>query len=90
MSPADQCNFCSAPLRWLTSSTGAKMPVNAKPDNDRGNVVVLGGKAGVRGPARARAARTAGVELYLHHAVTCPDVKTWNTGHRPKPRPVRR
>lgn len=79
VTPDDQCNHCAAPIRWLTTSTGARMPVDAAPDPDRGNVVRLGGVASVLGK-QAAAARAAGVELYLHHAVSCPFADRWNKG----------
>lgn len=79
--PGDQCNYCAAPIRWITTSTGKSMPVDAAPDPN-GNVAILGGKAAVLGPAKATAARAGGVELHLHHAVNCPNAKLWNRGAR--------
>lgn len=82
------CNYCKASILWLPTAT-TKMPVNATPDPDRGNVVVVGGLAGVLGPARARAARTAGETLYLPHVATCPHKAAWNKP-KPKGRPAPR
>lgn len=89
---ADRCNFCREPILWLTTAaTGSRMPVNRWPDPDRGNVVRSDGKAGVLGADQAKAARAAGVELWLHHVVDCPYARQWN---RPKStttrKPVRR
>lgn len=78
----DQCNYCAAPIRWLTTSTGKRMPVDAQPDRERGNVVRLGGLAAVLGKGPAAAARDQGVDAYLHHAVTCPYAAQWNTKAR--------
>jgi hypothetical protein len=82
MTPADQCNYCAAPIRWLITGTGKRMPVDAAPDPTNGNVAILGGKAAVLGPAKATAARAGGVELHLHHAVNCPHAKQWNGAAR--------
>lgn len=75
--PGDQCNYCAAPIKWLTSANGKRMPVNAQPDQERGNVVLLGQKAAVLGPSKATAARAQGVEAYLHHAADCPYAVQW-------------
>lgn len=77
MNPADQCNYCAEPIRWMTTSAGKHMPVNAEPDPGRGNVVRLGHQVGVLNVRQATAARARGVELYLHHAVTCPYAARW-------------
>lgn len=79
MTPADQCNFCSEPIRWMTTTNGKNMPVNAKPDPDRGNVIRLTSGAGVLGAKQATAARAHGVELFLHHVVTCPYAARWRS-----------
>lgn len=84
MTSADECNYCFAPIRWLPTAAGSVMPVDADPDPDRGNVIVIAGKAGVLGLARARAARAGGESLYLHHAASCPHKAAWN---KPKPKP---
>lgn len=84
--PSSTCNYCFGRLRWLTTAAGQLMPVDAEPDPKRGNVIVIGGKAGVLGPSRARAARASGVQLYLHHAATCPQAAAWN---KPTPKPGR-
>lgn len=77
MTPADQCNYCAEAIRWMTTAAGKPMPVNAAPDPVRGNVVRIGGRVGVLGRHTADAARRQGVELYLHHAATCPHRKQW-------------
>ncbi|TAK32287.1 MAG: hypothetical protein EPO40_02890 [Myxococcaceae bacterium] len=83
MTPADQCNYCSAPIRWVQmAKTGANMPVDVDPDPQRGNVIQLGGKYGVLGPRPAEAARARGQQLYLHHAVSCPYAARWQDKKR--------
>lgn len=77
------CNFCEAPLRWVRSTAGRPMPLNRRPDPDRGNVFVGKDANGrptgsVMAKPRATAARDYGVELYLHHAATCPFATSWN------------
>lgn len=62
----------------MTSVRNGRMPLNDRPDPDRGNVIVLSGGAGVLNTGQAAAARARGVELYLHHAVTCPYASHWN------------
>lgn len=80
--PRDQCNHCAAPIRWMTTVAGKNMPVDAKPDPDRGNVVRLGGRVGVLGPSQAAAARAAGQQLYLAHAASCAFASRWARGDR--------
>jgi hypothetical protein len=91
----DRCNYCSAGIQWLTSSTGKRMPVSIEPDPDRGNVIVRGSNAGVLGPGPAAAARAQGEPLFLHHVVDCPHADRWNAAareasRRAKPAPTRR
>jgi hypothetical protein len=73
------CEHCSAALLWLTTSAGKRMPVNAEPDPERGNVMRSGGVAGVLGASLAAAARAAGKPLWLHHVVTCPHADRWRS-----------
>jgi hypothetical protein len=71
------CPDCGQPILWLTTATGARMPVDADPDPHRGNVVLIGHTAGVLGHGKARAARAAGLELRTHHKLKCPRVDRW-------------
>lgn len=73
------CEHCDAELLWLTAAADKRMPVNAAPDPDRGNVVRSGPVAGVLGASQAAAARAAGTRLWLHHTVTCPHADRWHT-----------
>lgn len=73
------CNHCGEAIRWLLTTKGKNMPVNAEPDPKRGNVIRQGGQAGVLNPRAAIAARAAGKELFLHHVVTCPYASRWRS-----------
>lgn len=77
---SETCNYCDARIRWVTTTRDVRMPLDARPDADRGNVLVLTSGAGVLNDGQAAAARARGVELYLHHAVTCPFASRWNKG----------
>lgn len=90
----ERCNYCDAPIRWLTGSTGKRMPVNAQP-SATGNVIIRGDRAGVLGQRPAAAAREQGEQLHLHHVVDCPHADRWNAqareaSRRSKPAPSRR
>lgn len=87
---AEPCNFCGSPIRWLTTRREARMPVDADPHPARGNVVIVGGHAGVLDRRRAAAARARGVPLWLHHAASCPHARRWQrddarTGEQVRP-----
>jgi hypothetical protein len=81
VSPGDECNYCRAPIRWMTTVNGKAMPVDAQP-SERGNVIRLGEHAGVLGPRQADAARYAGNQLFMPHVATCPDADKWR-GKKP-------
>jgi hypothetical protein len=76
---AGVCEHCDGALLWLTTAAGKRMPVDAAPDPDRGNVIRTGAVAGVLGPGPAAAARAAGQPLWLHHVVTCPHADRWRS-----------
>lgn len=88
---AGECEHCHAPLLWLTTDAGKRMPVDADPRPD-GNVVRIGKAAGVLGPQKAAAARSAGTPLWLHHVVSCPHADRWRSkpAARPSRKPARR
>jgi hypothetical protein len=71
------CSDCQAPILWLLTANDKRMPVDAKPDPQQGNVLRQGDRAGVLGKNQAAAARAAGTELRTHHAVTCPYAARW-------------
>lgn len=69
------CRACQAPILFVASLTGKRIPLNALPDPERGNVVIgsPSGRARVLKRDDAALARAAGVVLYLSHFVTCPN-----------------
>jgi hypothetical protein len=71
------CPDCGRPILWLTTVTGARMPVDANPDPNLGNVILVGDTAAVLGRAKARAARASGLELRTHHRLSCPHEGRW-------------
>lgn len=87
---AGECEHCYEPLLWLTTGTGARMPVNAEPDPAHGNVVRTGNVAGVLNPQKAAAARRGGTKLWLHHVVTCRYPDRWHEKPAPKTRKAAR
>lgn len=76
------CRTCRMPIRWVVmASTGKRMPLDAEPDCNLGNVMILTAAAGAdEGKAvvlggkvldKARADRS--LSLYASHFVTCPN-----------------
>lgn len=67
---------CGQPIIWtLNVSTGRRMPVDAEPDPERGNVVLISGNNGPESRVltrdeRERRMTTTG--LYVSHFATCP------------------
>lgn len=62
------CQACAAPIMFLPTATGKRIPLNAAPA-PTGNMVIRDGVAGV---ARADEV-VSNVPRYLSHFVTCPD-----------------
>jgi len=72
------CDACGDAIVWLLTTNQKRMPVDAKPDRDRGNIVRQGVTAGVLGKTKAAAARKlGGVQLFTHHALNCPYSDRW-------------
>lgn len=71
---------CDAPIKWLRTASGKRIPVDAEPNSD-GNVQLawVGGEqvAIVLNAADRAAAQVDGCELYMPHHATCPDVGRW-------------
>lgn len=76
------CSDCGAPIIWLLTVKNNRMPVDANPDPERGNVIRQGDRAGVLGPRQAAGARKAGTPMRTHHAVTCPYASRWQNPRR--------
>lgn len=72
----NQCSSCHEPIIWARTQLGERMPVDAKPDPERGNVILTGApphvRAGVLTHGQASGARAAGQRLYTSHLATCP------------------
>lgn len=76
MEPSSKCRSCEAPIVWVKTRRGKKMPVDAEPDP--AGLFVLEGMAGElvahkAGPLDG----AAGGELYTSHFATCPDGDQW-------------
>jgi hypothetical protein len=80
---SDVCRSCGAPIRWVLTATGQRMPLNVDPDGQRGNVLVCDtpalarayavppGHAVVLSAGAAAGRRLAGLDLHLSHFATC-------------------
>lgn len=70
------CGSCDAPIVWARTQRGERMPVDAAPDPERGNVMLTGRaphlRAGVLSRGQAAGARAVGQELHTAHFVNCP------------------
>ncbi|HET9892613.1 MAG TPA: hypothetical protein VFQ42_19145 [Mycobacterium sp.] len=82
---ATPCPDCGASILWLTTERGARMPVDAEPDGERGNVIRQGDRCSVLGRTQAAGARAAGVALHVHHKLTCPHAARWARDQRASP-----
>lgn len=74
---ATRCPKCGARMRWVYSSRGGRIPIDAEPHPDGRGVLVLAEANGMeqwvletRRPYRAIALREQGSELYRIHI--CP------------------
>lgn len=78
----DTCRSCGAEIRWVTMAFSSKSaPLNAEPDRNKGNVVIVGSNVGIligglNDEARERAEKH-GVEFHLSHFATCPQREKW-------------
>jgi hypothetical protein len=84
------CNFCDGRIIWLLTTNDVRMPVDAEPDHERGNVIRQGDHAGVLGAGPAAGARAAGKALHLHHRLTCPFADRWARPAGATRKPARR
>lgn len=66
------CKSCEADVIWCETSTGKKMPMDAKPD-PKGTFVIINGKTRVANDEDRRLRR----DLHTSHFATCPDAGTW-------------
>lgn len=66
------CRSCQAPIRWVTTTAGRRMPIDPTP-SPGGNVVLREDHlAAVLAGDVLDAARAADVPTYLSHFATCP------------------
>lgn len=81
------CRSCGAPVRWVETTSGRRMPLDPTP-NAKGNVYLEPGvpTATVFGNLQADARKALAGRLYLSHFATCPDADD----HRRSPRRSRR
>ena len=71
------CSDCQAPIIWLLTVKDNRMPIDAEPNTDIGNVLRQGDRAGVLAKTQAAAARKSGAKLHTHHRLTCPHAHRW-------------
>ncbi len=81
-----ECRSCGAPIRWVVTMTGKRIPLDRQPDPDKGNVRRVeqyGGelRAHVLTSSDAEAARGEGEPLWVAHFTTCPNADA----HRSRP-----
>lgn len=91
-----RCRSCGAPIVWARTSRGRRIPLDAAPDPERGNVVLDGGRAlvfaspadarreiGEREAVRAMPARSeAAPTQHTAHFATCPHAHQRRSGRR--------
>jgi len=81
------CRSCGAPVWWVLSTTGKRLPLDAEP-SPAGTVMVHGGGEEEAAPVgevltgdrltRARAMVERGdLALYVSHFATCPHADDW-------------
>lgn len=72
-----RCRYCHAEIRWVTTGSGRRMPIDPWPTAD-GDVQLVGEHvlhAEVLRTGRAVEARARGLELFRSHIATCPHHK---------------
>lgn len=81
-----KCSSCRAPVLWVVTKAGKRMPLDPEPDAEAGNVLVcngvdaelydtIRGRAVVLRDAAAIAERGVGTPLYVSHFATCPNAR---------------
>lgn len=76
-----QCRSCGASIRWVVSTKGNRMPIDASP-HPNGNLYLtkraLDGQwcASAIGQESLEAARSMG-RAYISHHATCPQAQQW-------------
>lgn len=72
------CRSCNAPVRWVSTALGKRMPIDAVP-TDAGTIVVDAGVATVVAPEDLFDTRQP---RYTSHFATCPQAAEWRKGKR--------
>jgi hypothetical protein len=80
----DQCDSCHADVIRAVTVNGKGTPVDAEPNPEKGNLVLLRTKgrplalsiSNLNEQAR-EAAKRQGVPLFLSHFASCPDAEKW-------------
>lgn len=74
------CQSCGAPLVWVTTPSGGRMPLNRSPTAD-GNVLIVSTPLGAIGVTLSKdalaKARAEAVNLRLPHHANCPEGQSW-------------
>ena len=70
---AAECRSCGAPIRWVHTTAGKSMPLNAQPDAT-GNVVMVDGLA-VVSPEPTLTEEPG--DRFMPHWATCPHAERW-------------
>lgn len=71
LTPDAECSGCSAPMRWVLTVGGRRMPLNPEP-HPAGNVVLRDTKHGLRAEVLTGSQLPAQETAYRAHFVTCP------------------
>lgn len=74
-----ECGTCRAPVRWVLSTHGNKMPINAEPVADGNIILTEHGFAQVLGPLELMML-PPGTKRYVAHFVTCPNAAQHRKG----------
>lgn len=85
------CRTCGAPVLWVKTEKGARMPLDPEPVEGGRVIIAMGpqmgqetahtetrGETGVRLKCKEPAARTA----YMPHHATCPQGREWQRGRK--------
>lgn len=86
--PVVKCRSCGAPIIWAITERGKRIPLDAEPNNAKGNMILVpwgksslqtGGAPEVTSwEARVVAPLLdANQTRYMPHHATCPDAKRW-------------
>lgn len=77
-----RCRLCDAPILWVTTQTGKKMPVDSVPVQN-GTLVLTGGGDKLFSHHATPEERDKGVPLYLSHFASCPNADAFRNSGTP-------